>query len=79
MIGHQFGSGTGNQAATAGGAIGGAFAGHQVEKNLNKRLVYVVTVRMEKDGTRRVFNFDQPPPLKAGDDVKVTGNRIEID
>jgi uncharacterized protein YcfJ len=77
VIGHQFGSGSGNDAATAAGAVGGAVAGHQVEKEMNKQLVYEVTVRMEKDGLRRLLTFDTPPPLREGDKVEVTGNQIE--
>ena len=78
VIGHQFGSGKGNDAATVVGAGAGAVAGHAIEKDMNKRLVYVVTVRMEKDGTQRVLKFDTAPPLHEGDKVKVVnGNRIE--
>jgi uncharacterized protein YcfJ len=77
VIGHQFGSGSGNDAATVVGAGAGAVAGHNIEKDMNKRLVYVVTVRMEKDGTQRVLKFDTAPPLHEGDKVKVHGNRIE--
>jgi outer membrane lipoprotein SlyB len=53
VVGHQFGSGKGNDAATVVGAGAGAIAGHEAEKEMNKRLVYEVTVRMEKDGVRR--------------------------
>ena len=77
VIGHQFGSGSGNDAATLGGAAGGAVAGHEIEKNVRKRVVYDVTVRMEKDGTRRTLTFSQPPPLREGEKVQVTGNQIE--
>ncbi len=77
VIGHQFGSGSGNDAATVAGAAGGAVAGHQIEKEMKKRLVYEVTVRMEKDGARRVLTFDTPPPVREGDKVEVTGNQIE--
>lgn len=77
VIGHQFGSGRGNDAATVAGAAGGAVAGHAVEKEMKKRVVYDVTVRMEKDGTKRVLTFDTPPDVHEGDKVEVTGNQIE--
>ena len=59
------------------GIVGGAVAGHHVEKEMKKRLVYEVTVRMEKDNLRRLITFDTPPPLREGDKVEVTGNHIE--
>ena len=76
VIGHQFGSGKGNDAATVVGAGAGAVAGNEIEKEMNKRLEYDVTVRMD-DGARRVFTFDTPPELKQGDKVEVKGNVIE--
>ena len=36
VIGHQFGSGRGNDAATAGGAVVGGVAGHEVAKGGTK-------------------------------------------
>ncbi|MEJ2176080.1 MAG: glycine zipper 2TM domain-containing protein, partial [bacterium] len=33
VIGHQFGGGTGKKVLTVAGAAGGAYAGHQIEKN----------------------------------------------
>lgn len=75
VIGHQFGSGRGNDAATVAGAAGGAAAGHHIEKEMNRRLVYDVTVRMES-GEKRRLTFDVPPALSEGDEVEVTGNQI---
>ena len=46
VIGHQFGSGRGNTAATIAGAGAGAYAGHQVEKNRTKRSYWHVAVTM---------------------------------
>ena len=76
VVGHQFGSGKGNDAATVVGAGAGAVAGNAIEKDMNKHLLYVVTIRMD-DGSKRVFNFDTPPELKQGDKVEVNGDRIE--
>ena len=77
VLGHQVGSGRGNDVATVGGAAGGAVAGHAIEKEMKKRVVYDVTVRMEKDGTTRVITFTEPPALREGDEVKVNGKAIE--
>ena len=47
VLGHQVGSGRGNDVATVAGAAGGAYAGHQVEKNKNATTTYEVVVKME--------------------------------
>jgi outer membrane lipoprotein SlyB len=52
------------------GAAGGAYAGHQIEKNVNKRLVYRVTVRMD-DGSFRTLSQAAPPAFAVGDKVRV--------
>jgi len=57
LVGHQIGQGRGNTAATIVGAAGGAYAGHQVEKNAKRTLHYDVTVRMD-DGTLRTIGYD---------------------
>jgi uncharacterized protein YcfJ len=36
VVGHQFGSGRGNDAATAGGAVAGGVAGHELAKGGTK-------------------------------------------
>lgn len=36
VIGHQFGSGTGNSLATLGGAVAGAFAGHAIGSSMDE-------------------------------------------
>ena len=39
------------------------------------RVVYDVVVRMDYGG-RRLLTYDNPPPLRAGDKVEVTGTQI---
>ena len=75
VIGHQIGSGRGNTAATVAGAAGGAYAGHQIEKNKNKKTTYQVVVQME-DGTTKHYDYAEPTAFKVGDKVKVNGGKL---
>jgi outer membrane lipoprotein SlyB len=75
VLGHQVGSGRGNTVATVAGAAGGAYAGHQVEKNKNATTNYVVDVKME-NGATRTFTFTQPTAYKAGDKVKIVDKKL---
>lgn len=70
VIGNQMGSGRGNTAMTVIGAAGGAFAGNEIEKNIKKRHVYRVTVRME-DGSYRTLSQSEPPAVGAGARVRI--------
>ena len=75
VIGHQIGSGRGNTAATVAGAAGGAYAGHQIEKNKNKKTTYQVVVQME-DGSSRTFDYAEVTAFKVGDKVKVNNGKL---
>ena len=55
--------------ATVVGAVGGGYAGHQVEKHVRSTKKYEVVVRFE-DGSSRVYNFDTQPSWRIGDRVK---------
>ena len=73
VLGNQVGNGNGKTAATIIGAIGGGFAGNEVEKRMKRETVYQVGVRME-DGSRRTIEVAQPPAV--GSKVTVDGNTI---
>lgn len=75
VVGKQFGNGRGRDALTILGAIGGGFAGHQVEKNMRTTKSYEVQVRME-DGSLRALPSATVPSWRAGDRVKVEGGSI---
>ena len=75
MLGHQVGSGRGNTAATVVGALGGALAGNEIEKNRNTTSHWEVRVRLE-DGTNRTVRFDQQPSWRSGDRVRIENGRI---
>lgn len=74
VLGHQVGSGDGNTAATVLGAAGGAYAGHQIEKNNNTQQsvnAYKFTVRMENGSYLAVVQTTNP-------DIRV-GDRVQLD
>jgi outer membrane lipoprotein SlyB len=78
VVGHQFGSGRGNTVATIAGVGVGALAGNEVEKNVKKKTYYVITVRLDKGGTRSVSQSAKPA-LHEGDRVKILdGNRVAL-
>jgi outer membrane lipoprotein SlyB len=71
ILGNQVGGGSGRTAMTVVGAGAGAYAGHEVEKNMNKAVNYQVRVRMS-DGTLRTFYEAAQPALAIGQKVRVT-------
>ncbi|HEU4458951.1 MAG TPA: glycine zipper 2TM domain-containing protein [Methylibium sp.] len=64
VVGNQFGSGNGRKAMTVVGAVGGGFAGHEVEKQVKAKTVYSVKLRMD-DGTLRTVQQAQAPAVGA--------------
>ena len=75
LLGHQMGRGNGNTAMTVLGAIGGAFAGHQIEKKVRTVKEYHLTVRFE-DGTAQQVVQSTPPAWREGDKVKVVNGSL---
>jgi outer membrane lipoprotein SlyB len=75
VLGHQIGGGTGKDIATIGGAVGGAYVGHQMEKKSKQRIQYQVVVEMD-DGTSRTFKFSSQTSYKVGDSVKVKNGKL---
>jgi len=71
VLGHQFGKGDGKKAMTVLGAIGGAVAGHQVEKSYTTKVIgYRVQVQLD-NGETRTFEWAQLDGLKVGDRVRI--------
>ncbi len=70
LLGNQVGRGSGRKIATVAGAAGGAYAGHQVEKNVRTSQVYEINVRMD-DGSLHTFTEDKDSGFRAGEKVKV--------
>lgn len=75
VLGHQVGAGRGKDVATVGGAAGGAYVGHQMEKKSNEKTEYRVIVAME-DGTTKTFKFATQTRYKAGDRIKVLKGKL---
>jgi outer membrane lipoprotein SlyB len=75
VVGHQFGGGRGKDAMTVVGAVGGAVAGHQIEKQARAKVVYRVDVRME-DGSLRSITQSTAPTFPVGAKVRVNGNQL---
>jgi uncharacterized protein YcfJ len=75
LLGHQVGGGNGKTALTVLGAVGGAFAGNEVEKRVKATTVYDVQVRME-DGSLRSFRRSEP--IAAGTKVQAEGTTLRV-
>lgn len=68
VLGNQVGGGNGKKAMTVIGAVGGGFAGHEIEKQARATTVYKVSVRME-DGSLRTVTQSSAPAV---------GSRIKL-
>lgn len=75
LLGNQVGNGNGKTAATVLGAVGGAYAGNVVEKNMKKVTVYEVRVRMDNGTTR---NLDISTDVPVGSKVIVEGKNLRL-
>jgi len=78
VVGNQFGGGHGRDALTVLGAVGGALAGHEIERNIREQQTvthYELTVRMS-DGSARVFRSAQPFAYAAGTPVRVENDQL---
>jgi len=71
VVGNQFGSHSGRAAMTVLGAAGGAVAGNNVERNMNKQIVgYRVSVQLD-NGQTRTYEEKSLNGLQIGDRVRV--------
>jgi len=75
VAGHQFGSGRGQDAATAGGAVAGGVVGSQVGKG-ETSTVYDLGVRMDS-GDYRTVTVAATGGLRTGSRVRISGDRVE--
>lgn len=76
LLGNQVGGGRGKTAMTVLGAVGGAFAGNEIEKNVRSQVEYQMIVRFD-DGTTRSFTQAGAFPYGVGDRVRIVNGRIE--
>ena len=71
VIGHQIGSGQGNTAATVLGAVGGAYAGNELEKrNQAQANAYKFNIRMQ-DGSYQSVTQSTIDDIRVGDRVRI--------
>jgi len=68
LLGDRIADGAQRHWARVVGAIGGALAGHAIERQATSPVRYDVWLRLP-DGTRQVRSFPAPPPYRAGDVV----------
>lgn len=77
LLGNQVGGGSGQKIATVAGAAGGAYAGHQIEKNMKSTTRYDVIVTMD-DSSLLSFSYDAQPAFQAGTKVEVVNGALTI-
>lgn len=77
LLGNQVGGGSGKQAMTVVGAIGGALAGNQIEKHARATLSYETTVRMDSGSSRTTTQATQPA-WRDGDRVKIVDGAVRM-
>lgn len=71
VVGNQFGHGGGRAAMTGLGAVGGAVAGNNIERNQREAITgYRVRIRLD-NGRTRVFERRHLADLRVGDRVRV--------
>jgi outer membrane lipoprotein SlyB len=75
LIGNQVGGGHGRDVATVVGAIGGGFAGNEVEKSSRGTQQYQIVVRLD-DGSSRVITQDSMPSWHIGDRVRLSNGGL---
>ncbi|HSU06854.1 MAG TPA: glycine zipper 2TM domain-containing protein [Acetobacteraceae bacterium] len=77
LLGNQVGGGHGKQAMTVVGAIGGAFAGNQIEKQARATRSYETTVHMNNGSSRTVAQATQPE-WRDGDHVRIVDGVVHM-
>ena len=75
ILGHQVGGGAGKDLATIAGAVGGGYAGNEIEKRATSTQTHEVTVRMD-DGRSHVLTQQANPAFRVGDRVRVINGVI---
>ncbi|QNA90738.1 glycine zipper 2TM domain-containing protein [Massilia sp. Dwa41.01b] len=77
LLGNQVGGGHGKEAMTVVGAIGGAFAGNQIEKRARATQSYETTIHMNNGSTRTVAQTVRPE-WHDGDQVKIVNGIVQM-
>ncbi|WP_322403022.1 glycine zipper 2TM domain-containing protein [Massilia luteola] len=75
LLGNQVGSGRGRTLATVAGAVGGAYAGNRIERNVKAETYTDVRVKMAVGGYR-TFTEKGAPRYHNGERVRVLNGRL---
>jgi outer membrane lipoprotein SlyB len=75
LLGNQVGSGRGRTLATVAGAVGGAYAGNRIERNVKAETYTDVRVKMAVGGYR-TFTEKGAPRYHNGERVRVLDGRL---
>ena len=75
LLGNQVGGGNGRTLATVAGAVGGGYAGNEVEKRTHTTTSYQVRVRMD-NGETRTFPQHGADGWRVGDRVRVVNGEL---
>lgn len=78
LLGNHVGGGRGRTLATVAGAVGGGYAGNEIEKRARARTVTEVRVRMS-NGSVRTFTEAGASRRFSGEHVRVTRNGLVAD
>lgn len=68
VLGNQVGGGNGKKLATVAGAVGGAYAGHQIEKRTRATTSYEIRISLD-DGSQQTITQESAPTWRVGDRV----------
>lgn len=74
-VANNIGQGSGRTLATIAGMVGGGLLGNKIEKHQRQTVSYQVSVRME-DGTSSLVSYENAPPWRVGDAVKVVNGTL---
>ena len=77
VVGRQIGGGSGRDAATVVGVVGGAVAGNEIEKNRSTtvRESYRVSIQLD-NGNSRAYDVPSFGELRVGDRVRIENGQI---
>ncbi len=75
LLGNQVGGGNGKKLATVAGAVGGAYAGREIEARTRKASHYEVVVRMQHGATQTVVSPTEPG-YRVGEKVQINDGVI---
>ena len=75
LLGHQVGGGNGKTLATVAGAVGGGWAGNEIEKRGQSHAVWVLKLS-HPDGSTQSLEQAQNPGVVVGDVVVIRDGRV---